>query len=546
MNKQHQTGFALPTVLIVSLVMFAVLMAAASAVVVSRAALADQYYSNLSKQAAESALNYAQACVRASPLQGFWVDGVTLRPNTDCDGDVIAGGSEYLIEDDSFRTTFSVNDASVNGDRVYLSADAKVELLRASDGAVWKEYTYTLHRSGLLSSLVATATSSGYYQVCGILNFQTWCWGNNEYGQLGDGTTSNSTVPVRTQRLSGGLSGKQDTDIAVGSGFACAISSNEVYCWGRNHRGQLGTGNTTSSSQPVKVDHSTGLAGKTLSNIVATESTVCVIASGDLYCWGDTTYGELGIGVFGGYRSQPVRVNVIGVSNSRPVTRVSTSTNARHICAVASSRAYCWGGNDSGEIGNRSYLDVSTPTAVYTGGALGTRTVTDISAGGYISGSSYYGHSCTVAAGNVYCWGDNQWGAVGTGSTTGTYTQPVQVSGLPAGEAIQVGAGYDASCALTSAQNVYCWGRNHYGQIGDGTNTTRLSPVPLKTVGTGLEGRTIESLTFGLQRGCVVASGQIYCWGRNDAGQLGDGTTTSRSAPTEAKFLRSRDTQLTY
>lgn len=146
---------------------------------------------------------------------------------------------------------------------------------------------------------------------------------------------------AREATLSGVLSGKIDTSIAVGQQFACSISSNEVYCWGRNDNGQLGNGSYEHSSIPVKVDHSTGLAGKTLTHIVSTTHTTCVVASGDVYCWGRSSHGQLGIGVASTTQNRPALVGTIGAHNGRPVTDISTSARAYHICAVASGRAYC-------------------------------------------------------------------------------------------------------------------------------------------------------------------------------------------------------------
>lgn len=552
-------GFSLPTVIIISLVTLAALVTTMSAITVTRSAINDQYYNKMARDAALSGIERASACIKSNSNYANWSDaGKSLTPGTNCDGSTNSSASNYIMQNDSARTTFSVGSVTTTAGFTTIKAEGVTELLRKSDGSVWESYRVDLSRKVSVAALVSTKASIGYYQVCGILDAKTWCWGRNGSGQLGDGTTNDSTVPVQVERHSGVLQGRIDTEIAVGDSFACTISSNEVYCWGANSLGELGNGTTTDSRYPVKVDHSTGLAGKTLTEIVATESTACVVASGEVYCWGESNYGQLGIGVRGTTRTRPVRVDVIGASRGLPVTKISTTPQARHICAIASARAYCWGGNQNGEIGNRQYLSsgVLVPTAVSTTGTdgLGSRTVTDISAGGYEYGSVYYGHSCAVASGDAFCWGSNIEFEVNPvrndsddGVDGGYYNYPVRMSStLPSGQIIQIGAGYDFSCALATGNRVWCWGWNHWGQLGDGTFTNRRYPTPLATAGTPVAGKPIERLTVGVLRGCVLSEGRTYCWGSNDAGQLGDGTRISRPAPVEASFLRNTSPQITY
>ena len=537
-------GFALPTILIASIVMLTVLVSAVGASSSIRAALDSQYYDQLAREASESGANYALGCIRENGMVAQWEEnGFDLTPAVKCDGTTSSGNGLYLVQNERVRTTFTAEAVKVNNVLTEVVISSKVELLRSSNSAAWRTFEQSSRRKVDVSSLVATTSATGRGVVCGIIDAQAWCWDWNDNGQLGDGTTTDSSTPVKVTRAAGVLEGKVDTDIAIGNAHTCSVSSGEVYCWGDNDQGQLGNGTQTDSSVPIKV---TGLPG-VATQVVATDKTTCAIVSGDVWCWGQNDYGELGIGVTG-RRTSPVKANVIGTSTGLTVTQLATTPLAKNVCAIAGDRAYCWGRNALGQLGDNSTTQRLSPVAVYTGGVLGTKTVTDIATGGAPAGTLLErGTTCAVADGDVYCWGANSYGQLGIGSTSTSSIVPVKItSGLTAGAVTDVAVGYSSGCAL--ANNVVkCWGYNAEGQVGDGTTTQRTSPVPITVAAPGLQGKTITDLTAGVNRGCVVASGITYCWGRNAEGQIGDGTTvTPRTSPTEATFLRQKSPSLTY
>ena len=177
-----------------------------------------------------------------------------------------------------------------------------------------------------------------------------------------------------------------------------------------------------------------------------------------------------------------------------------------------------WGNNSSGSLGNGTMDDSSIPVKVE--GLLAGKTVSAI--------STRYLHSLAIADGSVYAWGINSSGQLGDASLTDRKT-PVKVAGLLAGKTIKaIATGMTYSLALTSTGTLYAWGNNDSGQLGDGTTSTRATPVLVS----GLLGKTVVAIAAGnFHSVAVISDGSVYAWGNNSYGQLGDGTTTNRSAP---------------
>lgn len=216
----------------------------------------------------------------------------------------------------------------------------------------------------------------------------------------------------------------------------------------------------------------------------------------------------------------PVAVYSSGVLSGKSVTQIAGGTHFS--CALANGAVYCWGAG--GKLGNGTSTQSNVPVAVTTSGVLSGKNVTQISAGNL--------HTCALAEGKIYCWGVNNLGQFGNGTTTAS-TVPVAVttSGVLSGKnvtSISVGAGY--TCAIADGK-AYCWGYNVYGQLGDGTTTQRTTPVAVSTSGL-LSGKTITSIVAGAGQTCVTANNnKSYCWGYNVYGQLGNNSTTDSTAP---------------
>jgi len=293
------------------------------------------------------------------------------------------------------------------------------------------------------------------------------------FGGLGDNTTTSSSVPVAVN-TSGVLSGKTIKSISAGSSMSCAIASdNLAYCWGYNSTsGRLGNNSTVNSSVPVAVYTGGVLSGKTIKSISAGNGHTCVIASDNqAYCWGMNWYGQLGNNTTTD-SLVPVAVNTSGVFSGKTIKSISVGTH--NTCAIASDNlAYCWGYNSNGQLGINSTTNSSVPVAVSTSGALSGKTILSILGGNYTN--------CAVASDNkAYCWGYNTNGQVGNNSTTDSWVPAaVYSSGVMSGKSVDYISGDLAStfhtCAHTTDNLIYCWGIG--GTLGDGTLTQSLVPV---------------------------------------------------------------------
>jgi alpha-tubulin suppressor-like RCC1 family protein len=383
-----------------------------------------------------------------------------------------------------------------------------------------------------------------------------WAWGRNSDGQLGDGTTTDRTTPVQVSGLTGVVA------IAGGWYHGLALKSDgTVWAWGRNSDGQLGDGTTTNRLTPVQVSGLTGVVaiagGYWHSLALKTDGTV--------WAWGHNDYGQLGDG---STTNRTVSVQVTGLQG---VTAIAGG--AEHGLALSSDgTVWAWGHNDDGQLGNETTTDSSVPVQVtgLTGvaviaagvhslavksdgtawgwghgvygelgdGGVGVNRSTPVQAIGLtgvvgIAGGS--GHSLWLKSdGTVWASGLNWYGQLGDGTTTERHT-PVQVSGLTGVLGmVAIAAGLDHSLALRSDGTVWAWGQNYGGQLGDGSTTNRSAPVQVRANGptgvTAIAGGSAHSLA-------LKSDGTAWAWGFNGNGQLGDGTTTRRSRPVQVSGL---------
>ncbi len=340
-----------------------------------------------------------------------------------------------------------------------------------------------------------------------------WCWGGNANGQLGDGTMTDSLTPVEVSGLSSGVAA-----ISAGSSYTCALMiSGGVKCWGSNFMGQLGDGTQTDRVTPVDVS---GLTNGVAAISAGNQYACALMLSGGAKCWGFNYFGQLGTGTATttGCNCELTAVD----ASALPSGIVSISAGQDHTCAITSSGgAQCWGYNPYGQLG-----DGTTANRITPGDVLGlTSGVQQISPAGYAT--------CAVTtSGDAKCWGHNDSGVLGDGTQSDRST-PGDVSGLTSGIS-RIASASAFACALTGSGGVKCWGMNGNGEVGDGSLTDRPTPVDVSGLTSGVVG--ISVTRDGHHACALMTSGGVKCWGWNIFGQLGDGTTTLRSAPVDVLF----------
>ena len=360
-----------------------------------------------------------------------------------------------------------------------------------------------------LSSGVKTL-DTGSYHACAVAGSGgVFCWGDNRYGQLGDGTTTNSSTPVAVSSLNSGVK-----TLALGEFHTCALTNNgSVLCWGTNSNdGLLGDGTTTKRLTPVAVS---GLSSGVQALDAGRFHTCAVTVSGGVVCWGENLYGQLGNGAI--IRSIPVAVSELGGGVQ------AIAAGWAHTCAVTGSGGVlCWGENRFGQLGDGTTTNSSTPVAV-----------SGLNSGMQAIAAGWY-HTCGITvSGGVMCWGANDSGQLGDGTTT-SRSPPVAVSGLSSGVKA-IAAGGSHTCAVTDSGSVLCWGDNGFGQSGNGPSHASSIPVAVSLLSSGM-----QAIAAGDYHTCVLNdSGGALCWGRNIYGELGNGTTANNSPPESVSGLSS-------
>jgi len=353
--------------------------------------------------------------------------------------------------------------------------------------------------------------TTAFRHSCAVISDGTVrCWGENAYGQLGNGTTTDSTSPVQVSGISNAVEVVNGGDSSLNTGgtsYSCALlSDGTIKCWGRNSFGAMGNGTSGNYyTTPVSVS---GIS--TATKIAGGGGHVCALLSdGTIKCWGYGSWGQMGDG--GTSQTNTTPHTVSGISNAVDIG----GEGSTHSCAALSDgTAKCWGGNWNGQIGDGTATQRTTPVAV--SGLSGVRA---IAAGG----SWTTGHTCAaLSGGTVKCWGYNGVGQLGDGTTTQSLT-PVTVSGIST--AIdQVSAGNYRSCVVLSDGTAKCWGS---AALGDGTWNTSYTPVTVSGLSST---NTIEA---GDQTTCAFVSNSTTakCWGNDSYGTVGDGTTSQRATP---------------
>ena len=506
------------------------------------------------------------------------------------------------------------------------------------DGSTTATYTPNSTAIDLGSGRTAVAISSGDDFTCAILdNGEVKCWGHNDNGQLGDGSLTSLYAPNSTAIDLG--TGRTAVAISTGEGHTCAILDNgDAKCWGADggRLGDGGSGHLGVSTLPVLVagsntwDSSTGLSsgsGSGMTNVtgatctvspalptglnidtstctisgtpsVATSNTTynitadiggttyqgtiwlssayhqltpsvegadltvgdlmdditfqydssaastsafayandkmstgdthtCMILdNGDLKCWGNDGDGQLGDGGWGGDLNAPPSA-AINLGTGR--TAVAVSAGHATTCAILDNgELKCWGSDDGGQLGNGgSNTKIGSPPSTAIDLGMG-RTAVAVSVG--------YAHTCAILDnGDLKCWGSNSYGVLGFSSSISSSLSSPPTSAIDLGSgrtAVAVSAAKYHTCAILDNGSMACWGRNNVGQLGDGTTTDRVTPALTNSLGAGRTAVALETGNNGPGGGAghtcaILDNGDLKCWGSDAGGELGDGGTIS-------------------
>jgi len=436
----------------------------------------------------------------------------------DLDDDGVLDADEILGCTDSTANNYNSEATDENGSCDYDLDDDGVldadEILGCTDSAA---NNYNSEATDADDSCVFSEVTiaAGERHTCAIMdNGSVSCWGGNWDGQLGDGTTTDRNTPTQTSSLG---EGRTAVAISAGEYHTCVIlDDGSVSCWGNNGDGRLGDGTTTNRLTPTQTS-SLGTDRTAVAITAGYYHTCAILDDGSVSCWGYNGVGHLGDGTTTN-RNTPTQTSSLGTDR----TAVAIAAGAQHTCAILDDGSVsCWGWNWGGQLGDGTNTDRNTPTPTSSFGE--GRTAVAISGG--------VDHTCAILDdGSVSCWGYNANGRLGDGTTTNRLT-PTQTSSLGTGRtAVAITVGDYHTCVILDDGSVSCWAYNGQGQLGDGTTTDRHDPTQTSSLGTD---RTAVAISAGGEHTCAILNdGTVSCWGNNGDGQLGDGTDTSRLTPT--------------
>jgi alpha-tubulin suppressor-like RCC1 family protein len=368
---------------------------------------------------------------------------------------------------------------------------------------------------------------------------QAYCWGINTAGGLGDATNTNRSVPTTIRSNASTVSSLRFSQISAGALHTCALTlEGQAYCWGSNEYGQLGIPTTISATTtPQAVRDSSGTTASTLrfSRIDTGKDHTCAITTvGAAYCWGRSLDGILGDNQSSTDRTYPGAV-LDSSNNPSSLVFAEISLSTEHTCGITTTNiAYCWGKGLDGRLGNN--LDISNKLTPVT---LKDDTNAD-STLRFLSITTGFNHTCGITTSQVaYCWGSNFRSQLGD-ATAGNKFVPVRVKDSISADSVllfaSLSAGTRHTCGITTDGVAYCWGDADSGKLGNNA-TTGTSDVTSAVQQTGGAASTLRfsSISSTANHTCgITTTGLGYCWGLEENGLLGNNvtTTTNQSVPT--------------
>ena len=376
------------------------------------------------------------------------------------------------------------------------------------------------------ATLQYQSVDAGGFHACAITpSAAVYCWGYNGDGQLGTNAVANRNVPTPMAAPSAAAAPLTFRQLSGGRYHTCGITlAGIAYCWGANLDGRLGDGTQTPSLKPVQA--STPVAFQTISS--GWNHTCGLSKSGIAYCWGFNQSGEVGA-LIGPPDSVAIEV-------PRPVWGPdfkALGVGGLHSCALdLGGDAWCWGFNGYGQLGDGTTASTLNNVVDTADVPIGSRAVAvQMPVASFDTIAAGAQHTCALASGAVWCWGDNRSWQLGTSAITNS-TTPVAVA-LPPGVTgfASLSAGDYHTCGVTADGKAYCWGDNRWGQLGTGTRLSSATPLPVAPT------LTFRSFSAGETLSCGVTSeGAVWCVGNNSYGQLGDASNEDRTSPVKGAY----------
>lgn len=426
-------------------------------------------------------------------------------------GGVALPGVTVALSGDTFTTTTTTTDANGN----YTFSNVSGGIYKATPSVAESSFAVFIpsYRDVFLDGFDAIGfnfSRSGQGRIAATNHTialkgdgALWDWGNNSNGQLGNGSTAQSSVPLQVSGMTGVL-------VAAGNTHTAALKSDHtVWTWGNNSSGQLGDGTTTQRLVPVQVS---GLPLTIKAIAAGSDHTVALSDDGTVWTWGNNSNGQLGDG------TTTQRLTPVQVINLTGVTAIAAGS-AHTVVLKNDGTVWAWGNNSNGQLGNGNLTQSATAVQV-----SGLTNVVAVAAG--------FSHTAAlrndVTDVSVWVWGNNASGQLGNGTTTQS-SVPVQATGLSGITAIA--AGHDHTVVLKNDGTVWIWGSNSNGQLGIGSTVQSLVAVQVSGMTNAM------AVAAGYTHTVVLKNDDtVWTWGGNGNGQLGNGTTTDSLTPVQANF----------
>lgn len=433
-KQTRREGFALPSVVVVSLIMISVVTSVTYFMSVTRQALVTQEYEQMAKAASDAGLAMAQACLKQSNYVAEWTNEQPLRPNTDCRGAVVSTKSAYVMERDLTRTAFTVPKPAESNGMQRITVTGRVSLVRASNGAEWRSYenqNVAMYGASLSFNNVTFGyanTNGAFFSVIDSRG-AVRSVGYNGYGQFGSGNRTSQATPQIFRLPSGDRATSIYTSfLSHGRHMLVVTAGGNAYGAGRNTSGQLGDGSSSDyQTIPTRFGLPSGVNAEFAA--VGQETTFVIGSNGNVYAAGSCDDDRLGTGSLTcplGRQSRPVRVALPAVNANNPNTQVVRQSDWLQATNLTTDRytgfvrmeggaVYGWGDNSTGQLGQGDKTNRSTPVSVGLYGNSGQPKAKQIA----FDGVALY---ILDDAGEVYAVGQNQHGELaGAGAPIRTY-----------------------------------------------------------------------------------------------------------------------------